>query len=135
MTVSAGFYVRSLARDLGERLGTGAHLVALRRTRAGELTLDQAVALETAERDPAAAAARVVPLSGMLTHLPAMTLDGDAIRRTIQGRNLAGFGIGDSESARVARFVRLLDESGDLVAIAEPSETSVGLLHPFVVLK
>ena len=45
---SAGFYVRALARDLGERLGTGAHLAALRRTRVGDLTLDQAVPLDAA---------------------------------------------------------------------------------------
>src|SRR5690606_35224396 len=35
LTVSAGFYVRSLARDLGQRLGCGGHLAALRRTRSG----------------------------------------------------------------------------------------------------
>ena len=40
---SAGFYVRSLAHDLGERLGTGAHLAALRRTRSGDFTLDDAI--------------------------------------------------------------------------------------------
>jgi tRNA pseudouridine55 synthase len=130
MTVSAGFYVRALARDLGERLGTGGHLAALRRTQAGELTLDQAVALEAAERDPAAAAARVVPLSGMLTHLPALTLDSDAVRRTIQGRDLESR-IPNPES----RLVRLLDEGGDLVAVAEPSAEGAGLLHPSVVLK
>ena len=43
---SSGFYVRSLAHDLGQRLGCGAHLEALRRTRAGEFALDEAVALE-----------------------------------------------------------------------------------------
>ena len=131
LTCSAGFYVRALARDLGERIGIGAHLVALRRTRAGELTLDQAVTLESAERDPAAAAAHVVPLSRMLPHLPAITLDADAVRRTVQGRDLEASGVGSRES----RFVRLLDESGDLIAIAEPSAARAGLLHPFVVLK
>ncbi len=47
---SAGFYVRSLAHDLGERLGTGAHLAALRRTRSGDFTLADAVPLDAAER-------------------------------------------------------------------------------------
>lgn len=41
-----GTYIRSLAHDLGARLGTGAHLAALRRTRSGPFTLDQAVTLE-----------------------------------------------------------------------------------------
>ena len=43
-TVRPGFYVRSLAHDLGERLGTGAHLAALRRTRSGDFTVDDAIA-------------------------------------------------------------------------------------------
>src|SRR5262249_43129889 len=42
---SAGFYVRSLAHDLGQRLGVGAHLAGLRRTRAGDFTLAQALPL------------------------------------------------------------------------------------------
>jgi tRNA pseudouridine55 synthase len=121
---SAGFYVRALAHDLGERLGTGAHLAALRRTRAGHLTLGDAIPLK------AAAPEHVIPLSGMLTDLPAMTLDATAIARTVQGRDLApGLGIRDSG------FVRLLDETGDLVAIAEPSPGAPGLLHPSVVLR
>jgi tRNA pseudouridine55 synthase len=127
---SAGFYVRALARDLGERLGTGGHLVALRRTRVGAVTLDEALPLADAERDPAAAAAHVVPMSRMLTDLPAMTLDGDTVRRTLQGRDCESL-IANPD----ARPVRLLDEWGDLVAIAEPSATLAGFLHPSVVLR
>ena len=132
ITCSAGFYVRALARDLGERLGTGAHLVALRRTRAGELTLDQAIPLADAERDPTATAARVVPLARMLTHLPAMTLDAAAVGRTVQGRDLES---PVSPSGPPPPLVRLLDEAGDLVAVAEPSGSGSGLLHPSVVLR
>jgi tRNA pseudouridine55 synthase len=47
--VSAGTYVRSLAHDLGQALGCGAHLSELRRTRAGEFTLAGAVTLEELE--------------------------------------------------------------------------------------
>ena len=45
MQVTAGFYVRSLAHDLGAALGCGAHLSALRRTRSGEFGLEHAVPL------------------------------------------------------------------------------------------
>jgi tRNA pseudouridine55 synthase len=48
--VSAGTYVRSLAHDLGQALGCGAHLTQLRRTRAGEFLLSTAVTLEELER-------------------------------------------------------------------------------------
>jgi tRNA pseudouridine55 synthase len=59
---SAGFYVRSLAHDLGERLGVGAHLAALRRTRTGDFGLDRALALDAAQSDPQRAAGALVPL-------------------------------------------------------------------------
>jgi tRNA pseudouridine55 synthase len=55
---SAGFYVRSLAHDLGERLGVGGHIVALRRTRSGDFLLADAMDLDAIERRPASAAAR-----------------------------------------------------------------------------
>ncbi len=133
---SAGFYVRALARDLGERLGTGGHLVALRRTRVGTLALTEAIPLAEAERDGAATKSRLVPMSLMLTELPAITLDVDAVRRTMQGRDVAAFGGQDSGvGVRDAGFVRLVDERGDLVAIAEPSDTAAGFLHPSVVLR
>jgi tRNA pseudouridine55 synthase len=45
-----GTYIRSLAHDLGQRLGPGAHLAALRRTRSGPFTLDQAITLEQLEQ-------------------------------------------------------------------------------------
>jgi tRNA pseudouridine55 synthase len=47
VTVSSGTYVRALARDLGAALGVGGHLTALRRTRVGAFTLDQAHDLES----------------------------------------------------------------------------------------
>jgi tRNA pseudouridine55 synthase len=69
VTCSPGFYVRSLAHDLGVRLGIGAHLMALRRTRSGDATLDAALALEAIERDPELARRAIIPLSAMLPRL------------------------------------------------------------------
>ena len=142
---SAGFYVRSLAHDLGERLGIGAHLAALRRTRTGDFTVDQAVDLETAERDPQRAAAAVVPLAGMLIHLASVVLTADGVNRAVHGRDLRP---GDAASSSGEPFalspqpssqpssqpwVRLLDPHGELVAIARPVGAG-GFLHPSVVL-
>src|SRR5712691_9970527 len=78
---SAGFYVRSLAQDLGERLGVGAHLASLRRTRTGDFTSAQAIAFDAAERDPRRAAAAVIALPDMLPNLPAATLTAEGVRR------------------------------------------------------
>lgn len=59
--VSSGTYVRALARDLGDSLGVGGHLTALRRTRVGDLHLGSAVTLERVEQD--GAATHLVPLA------------------------------------------------------------------------
>ena len=65
---SAGTYIRSLAHDLGQILGCGAHLAALRRTSVGPYALDEAVPLacleEAAEADPVAGARRDAGSSG-----------------------------------------------------------------------
>jgi len=62
MQVSKGFYVRTLVDEMGERLGCGAHVVALRRTRVGDLTLDRAVDLPTLQA--------LVDDTGRETHVP-----------------------------------------------------------------
>ena len=62
VSASAGFYVRALARDLGQALGCGAHLDALRRTRVGRFDVAQALPLAEAERlGPAVDGAPAVP--------------------------------------------------------------------------
>jgi tRNA pseudouridine55 synthase len=145
---SAGFYIRSLAHDLGERLGVGGHLVALRRTRSGTLTLADAVGLAAIEREPDLAAGRVIPLAKMLPGLAPVVLTSDGVRKAVHGRELgpadcvSGFANRDSGLARPSesrtatpesRLYRLLDPAGQLVAIARPA-TAAGLLHPSVVL-
>ena len=128
---SAGFYIRSLAHDLGERLGIGAHLAALRRTRTGDFTIGQAVDLDTAERDPQRAAAAVVPLAEMLPRLASVVLTAEGVNRAVHGRDLGpGHAVGEFA---VRDQVRLMDPGGGLVGIARPAATP-GLLHPSVVL-
>jgi tRNA pseudouridine55 synthase len=128
---SAGFYVRSLAHDLGERLGVGAHLAALRRTRSGGFGLDRALALDAAERDPAAAESALVPLSGVLRSWPSVVLTADGAARVGRGQDVRPI---DHEPLALSNqpFVRLVNERGDLLAIAEPKAS--GLLHPSIVL-
>jgi len=132
---SAGFYVRSLAHDLGTRLGVGAHLAALRRTCAAGYGIDAAIPLADAERNPERAAAAVVPMGRMLSDLPAVVLAGDDVRRAINGRDLAA--IPDKSpfpNPESRLLVRLLDEAGDLVGLGEPASVP-GLLHPSVILR
>jgi tRNA pseudouridine55 synthase len=134
---SAGFYVRGLAHDLGQRLGIGGHLAALTRVRSGHLTLGDAAVLTALELDPAAALAALVPLAQMLPALTALTLTHEGARRAAHGLDLgpADFegGLPACASAAGTKPFRLLDGAGALVAVAEPIEGS-GLLHPAVVL-
>src|SRR5688572_7572964 len=134
LTCSAGFYVRALAHDLGRQLGTGAHLVALRRTRAGDLRLEDAIGLDAIVADAQAAAAAIVPMSRMLTTLPAAALSDEGVRRARHGRSL---GPGDLcaplPAGAAAGFTRLVDPAGDLVGVAEP-ERVPGVLHPVVIV-
>jgi len=146
LTCSAGFYVRSFAHDLGRRVGTGACLDALRRTRAGEFTLATAIGLEELP-DPRRAAERLVPIQALLGTWPAVTLTDQGRDRAMHGRELASgdFGPVAAPQPPDARpdhrapapedeiWVRLLDGSGVLVAMATPGARP-GSLHPAVVL-
>ena len=106
LTCSAGFYVRSLAHDLGERCGTGACLEALRRTRSGEFTLDEAdrrstpcTAATPDRRAPAIADARIAAWT-------APDSDGTAAARLARGHRDAE---GLHRGSRTASSVRPVD--------------------------
>ena len=77
---SSGFYVRSLAHDIGEYLGCGAHVSALRRTGVADFNVVAAVTLEALQQRPGPAERRTDLLSGDqgLTHIPAVELSVDA---------------------------------------------------------
>lgn len=88
---SKGTYIRSLARDVGEALGCGAHLVALRRLRTGPFTLTDAHTLEeisvTAESE--GLPAMLLPLDTPLLGAPAMIVGAEDETRILTGRSVA----------------------------------------------
>ena len=143
MQVTAGFYVRSLAHDLGEALGCGAHLSALRRTRSGEFGPEAAVPLaDVLQSSREDLAARMVPMSALLSDVAAVTLRGAANLARLKN----GVEVGPSdlvtplvlpdwqlapEAPQV--IIRLLGPEGDLVGLARPGKTP-GFLHGWVVL-
>ncbi|XXF76388.1 tRNA pseudouridine(55) synthase TruB [Myxococcaceae bacterium GXIMD 01537] len=111
---SKGFFVRTLAYDLGRALGCGAHLEALRRTVSGPFTLARSLPLgELAEmvQDREALARRLVPLAEALTHLPPFQVgEADAVR--------VSHGVPLEAPAMPGR-VRVLGPGGALLAVAE----------------
>ena len=116
--VGPGTYIRALARDLGERLGCGAHLADLRRTRSGPFTLDQASSPETlrVEAESGEIERRLVsPLVAL--GLPALRLSADEVARIAQGTEIAADGppgvpgtqiVGHDEEGRVVAILELL---------------------------
>jgi tRNA pseudouridine55 synthase len=137
---SAGFYVRSLAHDLGERLGIGAHLAGLRRTRSGDYGLADAIPIEVIEQGGDTAAC-LVPLASMLPRLASVVLTLDGLRHARHGRALGptdllpggAAGIEPSVVRDAERWIKLLSPEGELVGLGRPVAGS-GLLHPSVVL-
>lgn len=124
LACSAGFYVRSLAHELGQRVGTGACLEALRRTRSGEFTLADAVSLAALQGDKSAVE-RLIPLERLLTALPAVHLTAEERERVSHGREVT--------AAAAGPWVRLLDPDGRLIGVAQPG-SAPNSLHPAVVL-
>ena len=75
MEVGKGFYVRSFARDLGERLRSRAHLAGLKRTRVGSFALNDAISLDSfLSLDHRQAVAALLPLEFVLDDIPALVL-------------------------------------------------------------
>jgi tRNA pseudouridine55 synthase len=142
LACSAGFYVRSFAHALGERVGTGACLEALRRTRSGPFGLSDAVTLEDLQHDPAGAGGRAVPLDRLLLDLPGARLTDDGRTRVSHGQDVDRAHVWPEDAAcletRAAQWVRLLDGGGRLLALATVTDRTPGrsphALHPAVVL-
>jgi tRNA pseudouridine55 synthase len=112
---SKGTYVRSLVADLGRALGCGAHLTALRRTRSGAFTLDQALPLDglTAE---AARRALVTPAEA-LAHVPALTVPPERVREVQTGKLLPWSALGVDAPPVADGPVRLVQGDGRLLAL------------------
>ena len=88
---SKGTYIRSLVRDIGEVIGCGAHLSALRRTESAPFNLDNAITLETLnEMTAEEARALLLPPDQALLHLHEVHLDPIQSNRLNQGQKLAG---------------------------------------------
>ncbi|MDR2015829.1 MAG: tRNA pseudouridine(55) synthase TruB [Azoarcus sp.] len=86
---SKGAYIRSLAMDIGEALGCGAHLDALRRIRIGEFDLSNSVTLDTVEATaPAQRDALLAPADALLMGFPKLELENTSARLILQGQPL-----------------------------------------------
>jgi len=124
VTCSRGTYVRTLAADLGEALGCGAHLKSLRRIACGHLKIDQAVTLDELEQFRTRAESALLSLSDALGHLRGISWDHRWLARLRFGQQETLAEIG--EPLEKQELVRLLDGRGDLVALVGWSDEISG---------
>lgn len=133
---SSGTYVRTLADDIGARLGVGAHLAALRRTAAGHFGLEDALTLDELERVTSAGELERATISpaDALMHLPLVRLDEKRADRAMHGIEAL---VSEEELSAIedgAEWVRLCDERGALIAVGLYNSAGKAI-RPRVVLK
>lgn len=120
---SAGTYIRTLAEEIGREIGVGAHLTALRRTRAGRFSIDEATRLdEVSEAD-------LRPVEQAVEHLPEFVLREDRVAKTLNGmstRDLSG-------TFTEGQQIRMTSPTGELIAIGNYDD-SEKVVQPKVVL-
>ncbi len=126
--VSSGTYVRSLAHELGQKLGTGAHLASLRRTAVAEFSLELSHTLEAVAE--AASQGRIEELlvhpRQLLPEIPCVTADDEAMGKIRHGRT-----VNLPEMSR-SRLVKVFLGQSELICIA--SRVAGTLFHPKLVL-
>jgi tRNA pseudouridine55 synthase len=129
---SAGTYVRTLAESVGERLSVGAHLSELRRTRAGQFKIADAIALDRLNDVAQSGAVEQVLISpdAALVHLPFLNLDADGAHSVRHGIDVP---IDDAQASDWSQGqpIRLRDLNGELIAVGIYQKD---IIHPKVVI-
>jgi tRNA pseudouridine55 synthase len=131
---SAGTYIRTLAEDFGNQLGVGAHVAELRRTRAGQFKIEDAITLERLNElaQSESLDQTLISPDATLSSLPALQLGVDAARRIAHGIDLQLEEANGSPWAN-GQTVRLRNEDGQLIAVGIYDEER-RTVHPNVVI-
>src|SRR3954451_3304507 len=131
VSCSSGTYVRTLAEDFGKRLYVGAHLAELRRTRVGDLVIDQAITLEHLKIHfgEESIGTVLLPVGAGISWLPSLHLTAEEARRVSHGREVK---VAEPEWTD-GENVRMYDRGEQLIAIGR-YDANARSLHPHVVL-
>ncbi len=120
---SAGTYIRTLAEDIGRKIGVPCHLSALRRVRAGKFSIEKAILLEDIEK------AEFISMNEAISHLPKYILSLEEVKKIQNGVKLpASF---PDESVQI---IRLIDAAENLLAIGE-FDHELKLIKPRIVFQ
>jgi tRNA pseudouridine55 synthase len=129
---SSGTYIRSIAHDIGQALGCGAHLTGLRRIRSGDFEIGHAHTLEALAKLSEAGqfVDALIPAAQLLPAFPSEHVDAITATHIHNGRT---FSTSPFSNATDARYVKALDSNGDLIAIGEARMPHV--YQPILVLQ
>ena len=122
---SSGTYIRTIAHDIGRKLGCGAHLTRLCRTQTSQFVLESAMDLSMLEAlDADAIEERIVSLSEALPFLPKMTARPSGVEKIKFGRPLLKNDLDSGQCRDIpGRTIRVVDENGALLALVEFNES------------
>jgi len=134
VTCSRGTYVRTLAADMGQSLGCGAHLKSLRRTACDHLKIEQSVGIEELEQRCAKGTVPLISLGAALGHLRSMTWQSRLLSRLRLGQQEVLGQIGKAREGE--KIVAIVDPRGQLAALAEwMNDTAEGRWRLFRVFR
>jgi len=128
---SSGTYLRSIAHELGQAMGCGAHLSRLRRLRSGEFSIEQAHTISELESmaGEGKLAQALIPATGLLAEFPTFIFDEFTASLIRHGRD---FPVSPFRAQAGTRYVKAISSGGELLAIGEVKLPH--LYHPVVVL-
>jgi tRNA pseudouridine55 synthase len=119
---SAGTYIRTLAQDLGNRLGYGAHLISLRRMSVGRFLLSEAKTLQEIEESSKISKPRILTPTELIGNLPRVKLSAEEISSVHHGKAQNATLFGELKDWVIGAWVGLLDSEENLVAMAQMVE-------------
>lgn len=129
-----GFYARSLANDIGELLGCGAHVTSLQRVRSGRFKIDQSVSLDEllhlAGEDEWTE--HLLPVDFVIQEMPSVTISADQAIDFMHGRRVAPSHFTDNDKSD--NRIRVYDPDGQMIGLARIDRFD-GFLHPTLVIR
>jgi tRNA pseudouridine55 synthase len=126
----AGTYIRSIARDVGEKLGCGGLIESLARTRIGPFQIEDAIDGLSLSED--SVRGHLLPLRTAVADLPAISLTVDQVAAIVQGRSIPAASL--AVDVVPSGLIALLGPQGDLVALAR-GDVDRNTIHPCKVLE
>jgi len=127
---SRGTYVRALASDVGEKLGCGAHLSRLVRTKSGDFTLEDSVELDEIEAEPGNVYSALLSVDGALAFMPTIFINDLGSRRFINGVQIDESDVLRYEGeCQIDEYLRVYNQDSSFLGIGKALKTNAQFVH------